>query len=98
MLQVSERAAVALDAIRRSEEIPESHDTRLSATRDSDGDLAIRLHFVEEAEKDDQVAEQAGTQIYVDPELAEPLDQAVMDVQNTEQGLTFVFRTQAEEA
>jgi Fe-S cluster assembly iron-binding protein IscA len=34
----------------------------------------------------DQVAEQAGTEVYVDPELAEPLDEAVMDVQNTEQG------------
>lgn len=98
MLQVSEKAAVALEAIRRNEEIPESHGARLGAARDQSGDLAIRLHFVEEAEEGDQVAEQAGTEVYIDPELAEPLSGTVMDVQNTEEGLTFVFRTQAEEA
>jgi Fe-S cluster assembly iron-binding protein IscA len=97
MLQVSEKAAVALETIRRSEGIPESHGTRLAATRDQSGDLAISLHFVEEAEEGDQVAEQAGTEVYVDSELAEPLSDSVMDVQNTEQGLTFVFRTQAPE-
>lgn len=44
------------------------------------------------------MAEQAGTEVYVDSELAEPLSDSVMDVQNTEDGLTFVFRTQAPEA
>lgn len=98
MLQVSEQAAVALEAIRRSEGIPESHGTRLAAAQQPDGDLAIRLHFVEEAEEGDQVAEQAGTEVYVDSALAEPLAEAVMDVQETNEGLTFVFRTSPAEA
>lgn len=93
MLQVSEQAASALEAIRRNEEVPESHDTRLSPAQSPDGDLAIRLEFVEGAEEEDQVAEQAGTKVYVDSELAEPLSEAVMDVQNTAEGLSFVFRT-----
>ncbi|MGH8947122.1 MAG: hypothetical protein ACRDVL_13370 [Acidimicrobiia bacterium] len=98
MLQVSEQAAVALEAIRRSEGIPESHGTRLVAASQPSGDLAIRLDFVEEAQEGDQVAEQAGTEIYVDPALAEPLAEAVMDVQETTEGLTFVFVTPGAEA
>lgn len=97
MLQVSEQAAVALEAIRRSEGIPETHGTRLSAAPQPTGDLAIRLEFVEAAEEGDQVTEQAGTEVFVDPELAEPLSDAVMDVRDTEEGLAFVFRARAPE-
>lgn len=98
MLQVSEKAAAALETIRRNEEIPESHNTRLGATRSPEGDLALRLHFVEEAEEGDQVAEQAGTELYVDSALAEPLSDSVMEVESTEEGLTFVFRNQTQES
>lgn len=97
MLQVSEQAAMALEAIRRSEEVPESHDTRLSRASHPDSDIAIRLDFVENAQEEDLVAEQAGTEVYVDPELAEPLSEALMDVEDTEQGLSFVFRTKPSE-
>lgn len=98
MLQMSEKAAVALETLRRSQEIPDSHDTRLSAARDPGGDLAIRLEFVEEAKDDDQVAEQAGTELFVDSGLAESLSNAVMDVEETEEGvMTFVFRTPSPE-
>ncbi|MGD2059982.1 MAG: hypothetical protein PVF87_03885 [Acidimicrobiia bacterium] len=93
MLQVSQRAAVALEAVRSSEEVPESH-ARLSPSRHPGGDLAIRLEFVAQAEEGDQVAEQAGTEVYVDSDLAEPLSNAVMDVEETGEGLAFVFRTQ----
>lgn len=98
MLQVSEKAAVALEAIRRSEGVPESHGTRLSAARQPSGDLAIQLQFVEEAEDGDEIAEQDGTEVFVDSELAEPLSDTVMDVQNTEEGMTFVFRSGPTEA
>lgn len=98
MMQVSEQAAMALEAIRRSEEIPESHGTRLSPAGAPGGDMAIRLEFVAETQEGDQVAEQSGTEVYVDSVLAEPLSGAVMDVQDTEEGLAFVFRTLPPEA
>ena len=93
MLQVSEKAAMALEAIRRSEEIPDSHDTRLSQASHPDGEIAIRLDFVEDVEEGDHLAEQGGTEVYVDPALVEPLSGAVMDVEDTEEGLSFVFRS-----
>lgn len=93
MLQVSEKAAVALEAIRRSEEVPESHGTRLSQASHPSGGLAVRLDFVEEVQEDDQVTEQGETEVYVAPALVEPLSEAVMDVEDTEEGISFVFRS-----
>lgn len=93
-MQLSENAAAALETIRRSEGIPEEHDTRLTAERQPTGDVAIRLEFVEEPGDEDQVAEQAGTEVYVDPIIADPLAESVMDVQDSDEGLSFVFRPQ----
>ena len=94
MLKLSEKAAAALENIRQSQGIPEAHSTRLTADHQSTGDLALRLEFVEQIPEDDQVAERAGTEVYIDPEIAEPLGDTVMDVQDGDQGLAFVFRSQ----
>lgn len=95
MLKVSENAAAALESIRQSEGIPQAHGTRLTADQQPTGDIAIRLEFVENVPEEDQVAEQAGTEVYVDPQIAEPLADTVMDVQDSGEGLAFVFRPQA---
>lgn len=92
-MQLSENAAMALRAIRENEGIPEEHDTRLAADQQDSGDLAVRLEFVEETHEDDGMAEQAGTEVYLDPKLAQPLADTTMDVQQTEEGLAFVFRS-----
>ncbi len=98
MLQVSQQAASALEAVRRNQEVPESHDTRLSPAQTPSGDFAIRLEFVEGAEESDEMTEQGDTQVFVANDLVEPLAEAVMDVQETDEGLAFVFRTTSEEA
>lgn len=95
MLQLSENAAAALETIRASEGIPETHDTRLTAERGPTGDLAVRLEFVENALPEDGLAEQGGTQVYVDPLIVDALSESVMDVREGDDGLTFVFRPQA---
>lgn len=94
MLQLSENAAAALETIRVSEGIPESHDTRLTAERGPNGDLAVRLEFVENALPEDGMAEQSGTQVYVDPVIVDALSESVMDVHDGGEGLAFVFRPQ----
>lgn len=97
MLRVSENAAAALESIRRIEGIPESHGTRLTGGQQPSGDVVVRLEFVETPEEADQVTEQAGTEVYVYPEVAGPLAEAVMDVQDSDDGLSFVFRPQGAE-
>lgn len=93
-MELSENAAAALENIRQSQDIPEEHDIRLTADQQPSGDLAVRLEFVEQVPEDDQVAEQAGTEIFVDSKIAEPLAETVMDVQDSEEGFVFVFREQ----
>lgn len=96
MLQLSESAAAALESIRQNEGIPEDHGTRLTADQQPTGEIAIRLEFVENVPEEDQVAEQAGTEVYVAPEIVEPLADTLMDVQDSDEGLVFVFRPQAQ--
>ena len=98
MLKLSENAAAALENIRRSQGIPDDHDTRLTAEQQPSGEVAVRLEFIEEAGEEDKVAEQGGTEVYVDPIIVEPLADSTMDVQQGDQGLTFVFRPQDTDA
>lgn len=98
MLKVTENAAAALESIRHREGIPEDQDIRLTADPQPTGDVGVRLEFVETVGDEDEVAKKAGTEVYVDPAIAEPLTDTVMDVQDSDEGLAFVFRPQAPEA
>jgi len=94
MLKLSENAAAALENIRESQGIPEDQGTRLTADEGQTGGLALRLEFVEEVPESDEVVEQAGTEIHLDPRVVQPLENTVMDVRDTDEGLAFVFRSQ----
>lgn len=92
MLRVSENAAAALANARAAEGIPESYGVRVSGGQQPDGDIVISLSFVDAPEQADEVTEQAGTDVYVAPEVAPALSTAVMDVQADDDGLQLVFR------
>jgi Fe-S cluster assembly iron-binding protein IscA len=94
MLQVTQNAAVALATIREQENIPEDHNTLLTGEKLPSGDVSIRLEFVEDTAEEAQVTSEAGTDIYVAPDVADVLEQAVLDVQAGENGMAFVFRPQ----
>lgn len=94
MLQLSQDAAAALEGIRESQGIPEDQGTRLTAEESQGGGLALRLEFVEEVPEDDLVVEQSGTEIHIDSRIVQPLEDTVMDVQDTAEGPAFVFRDQ----
>ena len=97
MLQLSENAAAALENIRQSQGIPEEQETRLTADEGQSGGLALRLEFVEDVPEDDEVVEQSGTEVHLDERIVQPLENTIMDVRDTEEGLAFVFRSQAPE-
>lgn len=94
MLELTENAAAALESIREAEGIPESQSTRLTGGPQPSGDIAVRLEFVPDPQPADKVTTKGDTSVYLDPEVAEPLSEAVMDVQDSEEGLAFVFRPQ----
>lgn len=95
MLKLSDNAAAALEELRQAEGIPESHDARLTGGPQPDGEIAVRLEFVESRDDADQVTAQAGTEVLVDPLLAEPLSDVMLDVDDTGEERSFVFVPQA---
>lgn len=94
MLLLSENAAAALENVRTAQGVPESYGVRLSGGQEPSGDITINLAFVEAPAEADQVTEQSGLDVYVAPEVSGPLSTAVMDVQDSDEGLHLVFRPQ----
>jgi Fe-S cluster assembly iron-binding protein IscA len=93
MMELSENAAAALENLRESQGVPDEQGTRITAERGDQG-LALRLEFAEDIPESDQVIEQAGTEVHLDEKVVEPLENVVMDVRDTDEGLAFVFRSQ----
>ncbi len=86
MLQVSDSAVNVLQEARATQEVPDSFGVRVFAQADESGQAGLALAFAEEPAEGDQVTEQSGTEIYVAPELAEPLAESKLDVEDTPEG------------
>lgn len=93
-MQLTENAAAALENLREAQGIPDGRENRLTAEQGPTGGLALRLEFVENVSDEDEIVEKAGTEIYLDPQVVSPLEDTMMDVEDTDEGLAFVFRNQ----
>ena len=96
MLQVSDTAITALEAARNAQELPESFGVRVFGQRTDTGQMAVSLAFAEVPLEDDEVTEQDGTQLFIAPEVAEPLSDSVIDLEDTPQGPELVIKPQAD--
>ncbi|MGH9038953.1 MAG: hypothetical protein ACRDZ3_01850 [Acidimicrobiia bacterium] len=85
MLQVTNSAASTLAGARAQQGLPDHFGVRIfaNATATSDTKSPYQFGFVEEPVADDQVAEVEGTRVFVAPEVAESLDSAVLDTEET---------------
>lgn len=86
MLQVSDSAISVLREARTAQEVPDTYGVRVFAQADEAGEAALALAFAERPAEGDQVTEEDGTEIFVAPELAEPLAESVLDVEQTSEG------------
>ena len=86
MLQVTDSAANVLRQARAAQQVPDSFGVRVFTQSGNDGQATLRLAFAEEPIEGDQVTEQSGTEIYVAPELIEPLAEHKLDVEDTSDG------------
>jgi Fe-S cluster assembly iron-binding protein IscA len=86
VLQVSDTAVSVLEEARTAQEVPETFGVRLFAQTDDTGQAGLALAFAEEPADGDTVTQQHGTDIYVAPELAEPLATSMLDVEQTPEG------------
>jgi Fe-S cluster assembly iron-binding protein IscA len=84
MLQVTSSAASTLAGARAQQGLPDHFGVRIfGATTTPDTKSSYQFGFVEEPETNDQVAEAEGTRVFVAPEVADSLEHAVLDIEET---------------
>lgn len=92
MLEISSGAFAALKELRTRSDIPDDADARIQIVTGEAGE-GIGLMFVEEGERNDQVvAEEDDFKIVVASDLADALDDSVLDVRPTEAGVQLELR------
>jgi hypothetical protein len=101
MLQVTDAAvSVFKKAVLHEGESPAPETTaraiRIQAGATQDGQQAITFQAVEGPEAGDAAGEASDLDVFVAPELAAPLESAVLDVRETPQGAQVFLRDQAE--
>lgn len=94
MLQLSQSAAEALDQARDEQGVPDDYGIRVSAVPGPEGQTGLAVDFAEEPDEGDEVSEQAGTQVFISEEVAGPLSESVIDIQETGEGAQLVVRPQ----
>jgi Fe-S cluster assembly iron-binding protein IscA len=83
MLQVTPSAASTLAGARAQEGLPDHFGVRIfaGATATPDMKSAYQFGFVEAPETSDQVTEAEGTRVFVAPEVADSLENALLDAE-----------------
>ncbi len=96
VLQITHGAASLLTELRRGQDVPETYGLRVFPESNEPGEVTIGLGFTDAPAAGDQVTEQDGMKVFVAPELAEPLQDAAIDVTKADGAERLVFRPQAE--
>ncbi len=91
MLQMTDRAADLLRNLRTEAQLPENAGVRVFSEVAESGEPALSIGFTTDPMPSDQVGEHGDLRLFVAPEIAEPLEGAVMDViaENGESQLVF---------
>ncbi len=97
VLKVSDDAASVLEEARTTQQLPDSFGVRVFAQADESGEATLALAFTEEPGEGDQVTMQGETKIYVAPELAEPLAESRLEVEDTPDGQQLALVPQNDE-
>lgn len=99
MLQITTTAIAALEEARAQQQIPDDHGVRVSAQPDpNDATTAVlALGFAEAPMEGDQVTEQSGTEVFIAPEIAEPLADTILDLEETPQGAQLILKPQGDD-
>ena len=79
MLRITSQAATLLSQARAESGAPDSAGVRFFAHAATETGTEIGLDFVPQPAEGDQVSKQEGVPVYVAPDVAEPLKEAVLD-------------------
>ena len=81
MLTITSDAEQALDSVVSAENVPEGAGVRISQGVSPDGQPAIGLSLASGPEAGDQVVEDTNVPVFLAPDVAELLDDKVLDAQ-----------------
>jgi hypothetical protein len=103
MLQVTDAAVSMLktEVLREGEPMQQPHPARavrIRSTVANDGRQTLTLQPVTGPEPGDAPAEAADLEVFVAPEVAAPLDSAILDVQPTPEGPEIILREQSDQS
>lgn len=96
MLQVTEQALVVLQQLRTdTPEVGNDASVRLQLMSTGEGQPGLGFGFAEQpGEEDQKVAGNDDIDVFVAPELVEPLGQAVVDTVETDDGEQLILKEQ----
>jgi Fe-S cluster assembly iron-binding protein IscA len=96
MLTITEQAEEALDAVVAAENAPEGAGIRISQGVSPNGQPAMGLALAAAPEPGDAVVEDASVPVFLAPEVAELLDDKILDAQV--EGGQIAFRLEAQQS
>lgn len=94
MLQVTETAETVFRQFLEREDVT-GNAIRIQPAPGPEGESAVTFEVVEQPDAKDAPAESPGVDIYVAPELTEPLGAATLDARETDRGAELFLREQA---
>lgn len=86
MLAITDTAAEAIKGIVSSQEGPESAGLRIVSRPESQPEGALEVSVAATPAEDDEVVQESGAQVFLEPRAAEALDDKVLDANIDEQG------------
>ena len=81
MLAITDTAAEAIKGIVASPQVPDGAGLRITARRESPAEGEFEVSVAAVPAEDDQVIEESGAQVFLEPHAAEALDDKVLDAE-----------------
>lgn len=94
MLELTATAAATLASLRSRSGLPDHFGVRIFQSV-TDAQAGVQFDFVEGPQPGDQVGEAEATRFYVAPEVAQPLDNTVLDAEDTPEGTQLILKARA---
>jgi Fe-S cluster assembly iron-binding protein IscA len=95
VLQVTEAAVSVLRQVIERPEVPQTA-IRIQPVQTPAGEAAISFQPVTSPNEGDVEGKAPGLDVFVAPELSDPLDEAVLDARETQEGTELFVRSQAQ--
>ena len=86
MLTISESAAEVIKVVLAGGDSPEGSGLRIAPAGDGGAPEGLQASIASEPESDDQVVEEAGVRVFLEPQAASLLGDKVLDAQRDDNG------------